>query len=107
MASGFAYDGALHALFVGFVFSMVFGHAPIIVPAVLDRPIHFRRAFYGHLALLHLSLMVRVGGDLLEHALLRQVGSVGNAVAIGLFIVMTATSARRGRAPAKGLAATR
>ncbi len=29
-----AYDAALHAVFLGFVFSMVFGHAPIIVPAV-------------------------------------------------------------------------
>ena len=30
-----AYDAALHAFFVGFVFSMVFGHAPVILPAVL------------------------------------------------------------------------
>ena len=28
-----AYDAALHAIFVGFVFSMVFGHAPVILPA--------------------------------------------------------------------------
>src|SRR5581483_3470843 len=31
---GFAYDAALHALFLGFVMSMVFAHAPVIVPAV-------------------------------------------------------------------------
>jgi hypothetical protein len=29
------YDAALHALLLGFVFAMVFGHAPIIFPAVL------------------------------------------------------------------------
>src|SRR5699024_2813285 len=28
------YDAILHAVFLGFVFSMVFGHAPIILPAV-------------------------------------------------------------------------
>lgn len=32
---GAAYDAALHAVLLGFVFSMVFGHAPIIFPAVL------------------------------------------------------------------------
>ena len=30
-----SYDAALHALALGFVFAMVFGHAPIIFPAVL------------------------------------------------------------------------
>jgi len=36
--AGPIYDAKLHAVFVGFVFSMVFGHAPIIFPAVLGSP---------------------------------------------------------------------
>src|SRR3990172_2284749 len=32
----FLYDAMLHSLFLGFVFSMIFGHAPIIVPAVMN-----------------------------------------------------------------------
>ena len=32
-----SYDAALHALGLGFVFSMVFGHAPLIAPALLQQ----------------------------------------------------------------------
>ena len=42
----------LHALGLGFVFSMVFGHAPIVVPAVLRVDVGYRRAFYVPLATL-------------------------------------------------------
>lgn len=35
--AGPRYDALLHATFVGFVFSMIFGHAPIIVPAEIGR----------------------------------------------------------------------
>ena len=31
---------------------MIFGHAPRIFPALLARPLAFRRAFYVHLGLL-------------------------------------------------------
>jgi hypothetical protein len=38
VTAGFQYDALLHTLFVGFVISMIFGHAPIIFPAVLGKP---------------------------------------------------------------------
>ena len=63
--AGPVYDALMHTLFLGFVFSMIFGHAPIIVPAVLGVTIVYRPLFYLHLALLHLSLLLRVSGDLL------------------------------------------
>ncbi len=53
-------DALLHTVFLGFVISMIFGHAPIIFPAVLGTPINFHPAFYIQLALLHLSLLLRV-----------------------------------------------
>jgi hypothetical protein len=65
LSDGPAYDASLHAVFLGFVMSMVFAHAPVTVPAVLRMQLPFTRGFYGHLALLHLSLALRLfGGDL-------------------------------------------
>ena len=73
------YEAALHAIFVGFVFSMVFGHAPIIVPAVLRVSFPYHPALYAPLILLHGSLALRLAWV--------QAGAWGNAAAIGLFIV--------------------
>lgn len=80
------YDAFLHAFFLGFVFAMIFGHAPIIFPAVVGVPIPFRPAFYAPLALLHLSLLLRVGGDLALWGPGRQWGGLMNTVAILLFL---------------------
>jgi hypothetical protein len=85
--TGMLYDAALHALFVGFVFAMVYGHAPVILPAVLRVAVPYRPVFYLPLALLHASLGLRVAGDLLELHPLRQWGGLGNAAAIAVFIV--------------------
>jgi hypothetical protein len=73
------YDAALHAFFVGFVFSMVFGHAPVILPAVLRVRFPYHPILYLPLAVLHLSLAVRVFVS-------TQLGAWGNAAAIALFI---------------------
>lgn len=83
------YDAALHALFVGFVFSMVFGHAPMILPAVLGLRLSFHPIFYLPLGLLHLSLALRLVGDLFDLSLSRQWGGLANAVAIIVFIAVT------------------
>lgn len=81
------YDGALHALLVGFVFSMVFGHAPIILPAVARIRLPFHGGFYLPLALLHASLALRLAGDALGDFPLRALGGLGNALAIGVFLL--------------------
>ncbi len=86
---GLHYDATLHSVFLGFVFSMIFGHAPVIFPSVLGVQPSFRRRFYAHLLLLHLALMLRVGGDLAAWALGRQWGGIGNALAILLFLANT------------------
>src|SRR5581483_7667236 len=62
--AGPGHDAMLHAVFVGFVMSMVFAHAPVILPAVLGGSVEYRPRFYAHLALLHASLVVRILGDL-------------------------------------------
>jgi hypothetical protein len=89
------YDAILHAVFVGFIFGMIFGHAPIIFPAMLRFPIAFDPGFYLHLGLLHLSLVLRLGGDLAGQPALRQLGGLLNAVAILLFLANTLRGARK------------
>jgi hypothetical protein len=89
VTAGFQYDALLHTLFLGFVISMIFGHAPIIFPAVLGKPINFSPLFYSHLVLLHLSLLLRVGGDLAIWPLARQWGGLLNVMALLLFLANT------------------
>ncbi|MCC7448566.1 MAG: hypothetical protein IT324_14190 [Anaerolineae bacterium] len=90
VVAGPFYDAMLHALFVGFTFSMIFGHAPIILPAVLGVPIAFRNVFYAHLILLHLSLMLRMVGNLALLPAVRQWGGMFNVIALLLFVGSTA-----------------
>ncbi|HJW26334.1 MAG TPA: hypothetical protein VJ576_15680 [Rhodocyclaceae bacterium] len=90
-------DAALHALGLGFVFSMVFGHAPIIFPAVTRLKIPYYPAFYLPLAALHLSLALRVAGGLSGAFPWRHAGGLANALALLLFIATMVTSGFRGR----------
>lgn len=83
------YDAMLHTLFLGFAFAMIFGHAPIILPAILRLPPTFRPIFYTHLGLLHGSLLIRVGGDLAGDPTIRQWGGLLNACALLLFLANT------------------
>jgi len=92
VAAGPRYDAVLHALFLGFVFSMIFGHAPIIFPAVTGIPIVFRPGFYLHLVLLHLTVFLRMAGDLAGWMAGRQWGGLLNAVAVLLFLINTGTA---------------
>ncbi len=91
-AGGFKYDALLHTVFVGFVISMIFGHAPIIFPAILHLPIRYRPVFYVHLALLHLSLMIRIAGDLAASSPWRMWGGLFNGIAILIFLIVTGFS---------------
>ena len=101
VAAGPHYDAMLHALFLGFVFAMIFGHAPIIFPAVLGVRIAFRPAFYAHLVLLHLTLALRIAGDLASWLPGRQWGGLGNVLALLLFLANTAGGVLTARGSAK------
>ena len=95
--AGPLYDAWLHAVFLGFVFSMIFGHAPIIFPAVLRVRMAYSRTFYAHWAVLHLSLIWRLLGDLMSYGPGREWGGGINALAILLFLVNTGRSIRLGQ----------
>jgi hypothetical protein len=93
---GVLYDAMLHAVFLGFVMSMVFAHAPVIFPAVLAVRFRFRSTFYAHVAVLHASLVVRIVGDLVDElGRWRVWGGLLNGVAVMLFVLNTVTSIRR------------
>ena len=92
-----AYDASLHALALGFVFSMVFGHAPLIFPAVLRVAVPYHAYFYAPLVLLHVSLLVRLAGDAMDRFDWIRTGGMLNAVALVAFIVGTASAVVHGK----------
>jgi hypothetical protein len=92
LVSGLRYDSVMHSFFIGFVFSMIFAHAPVIFPAVLAVQPVFSRRFYAHVVLLEAGLLLRVAGDLANSASGRQLGAVLNAIAVALFLLNTITS---------------
>jgi len=90
---GSSYDAFSHAVFIGFVFSMIFGHAPIIFPAVSKIRIPYQPSFYLPLLVLQLSIALRLSGDFLFIGNLRKAGGMLHAVAIAVFIISLARAA--------------
>jgi hypothetical protein len=95
LVAGPHYDLWLHAIFLGFAFSMIFAHALIIFPAVTGLPVAYHAGFYIPTVLLQGSLLLRVVGDLLNFSL-RQWGGLLNAIAILLFFGMVGVGLMRG-----------
>ncbi len=94
VVQGGAYDAVVHAVFLGFAMSMVLGHAPVILPAVLRVRLPHHRRDYVPLVLLHAGLAVRVvGGDLMGLTALRIAGGVVGVVALLGFVGGAAASA--------------
>ncbi|MCB8821489.1 hypothetical protein [Microvirga rosea] len=84
--SSFAYDIALHAVLIGFVLSMVFGHALIILPAVARLRLRYAPILYAPLLLLHASVAVRVGAGLFDWQLGRMGSGILTLVALASFV---------------------
>lgn len=82
------YDALIHSFFLGFVFSMIFAHAPIILPGVLGlvlKPYH--PILFLWVGIFQISLLLRILGDLLSFLSWKQVGGFINGVVILIFIV--------------------
>lgn len=90
--TAFSYDITIHTFFVGFVFSMIFAHGPIILPGVIGssaKPFH--RILYVWLILLHASWVLRMaGGVTLEmewrmvSGIISLVGILGYLISLGI-----------------------
>ena len=96
---GYRYDAVLHATFLGFVMSMVLAHAPVILPAVIRRPLPYGPAFWVVLVLLHGSLLLRVVADLLGIDSAREVGGALNVVALLALVATAVVSVLTARSP--------
>lgn len=78
--------GPLHMLLLGFVFSMVFGHAPIVLPALLRRRISAPGPFaFAPVVMMSTGVVLRAAGDLLGHGELRAGAGALQALAIAAF----------------------
>jgi hypothetical protein len=93
----YGYDMALHAILLGFVLSMVFGHALIILPAVVRIRPRFRAGLYLPLAVLHGSVALRVASDLLGAEAGRRWSGLVTVAAIAGFAACIALSTRGAR----------
>lgn len=103
-ADGARYDTVVHAVFLGFAISMVMAHAPVILPAVLRRPLRYHPALYVPAGLLHGSLVLRLwGGNALGSQDAWVTGGVLNIAAIVSFALVAVWSATRPAARGRSL----
>ncbi len=94
-----AYDAVVHAVFLGYTFSMIMAHATTILPAVLHISLPYRPAFWAPIAILQIALIVRVWfGDGLGMPVAWRIGGVLGVVALLLFVATAGASAVIGSA---------
>lgn len=87
----FMYDAVLHSFFIGFIFSMIFSHAVIILPAITKLPVKiYRPVLYLWFVLLQISLGIRIMADVMERIWLRKTAGIASGLSILLFFVSIA-----------------
>lgn len=90
------YDMVVHSFFLGYTFSMIFAHGPIILPGFIKKNIKiFSPSLYVWVVLFHLSLILRMGGDMAQHAEIRKAAGLANAIFILLFFANIIFNARK------------
>ncbi len=75
------YDLKIHSITLGFVFGMIFAHAPIIFPSIMGKKSSYSSMLYIPFLLLHLSLIIRSFADI-------KLGSLLNAISIILYLAI-------------------
>jgi hypothetical protein len=93
--TAFSYDAAVHAITIGFILSMIFGHAPIILPAVTGLRVRYSAAVYVPLLLLHLSVLFRIAADLFERTEMRTISGPATIVALASYGATLAIASRK------------
>jgi len=93
--TGLGYELAMHAALIGFVISVLFGHALVVLPAIIGMPANYRSWLYLPLILLNISVALRLGGGLWEWEFGRLASGPATAAAISCFAAMIFVSGRR------------
>jgi hypothetical protein len=94
LAGGLYYDAHLHSFYVGFVFSMIFGHAPLMIQRVLSLKAELYHPLEFVLLLaLQISLVLRISGSIAGNEYLIRWGGLFNGIIILLFLLTNATVA--------------
>jgi hypothetical protein len=93
------YDILVHSFFIGFVFSMIFAHGPIILPGVLGisvKPYH--PILFIWLTLLHASWIARAISDITLNMQVRMYSGLISAIAIvGYFLSLAVITIQKQR----------
>lgn len=89
----FGHDAAVHAIGTGFVLSMVFAHAPIILPAVTGAAVRYVPALYGPAILLQCAVAVRLAADLALAPVWQQGAAILTVTSILLYAVVLLATA--------------
>lgn len=88
----FDYDNTVHVFFIGFVFSMIFAHGPIILPGVIGSSVKpYHPVLFLWLALLHFSWIARVAGGIFTRFDWRLASGIITALAIAGYFTTLAT----------------
>ncbi len=99
------YDSIVHAVFLGYTFSMIMAHATTILPAVLGITLPYRALFWVPAALLQVALIARLGlGDALGNPTAWHWGGYLGVAALLLFVLTAIASAAIGAPRASGRA---
>ena len=94
-ATVFSYDAAIHAIAIGFVLSMIFGHAPIILPAVIGLRVRYSAAACVPLVVLHLSVLLRIAADLFERVEMRAISGPATIIAFAGYAATLMITSRK------------
>lgn len=103
LAAGTAFgaSGPLHMLLLGFVFAMVFGHAPIVLPALLRRRLAAPTAAqFAPVLLMSAAVALRAATEASNATSLRAAAGVLQALAIVAFAVLLLSRLRQAGSPA-------
>lgn len=97
---GLVYDAVVHTITIGVVLSMIFGHAPIIFPAITGIRVTISGIAYIPLAVLHSSVILRVASDVLEEPNARLFSAILTIIALIGYVsslIMTSLHTRLAR----------
>jgi hypothetical protein len=93
------YDIIVHSFFIGFVFSMIFAHGPMILPGITGvSATPFSVSLYFWLSLLQISWIIRIFSDVLIEMEIRKISGLLTATAIlGYFVTIAVLTIKNQR----------